>query len=97
MKLLERPQARICPPISALTLRLFTKDLAEKGLGLSISKVQFIFTDLGPAELLRIAGTRQLCLALSVTVTSRKPIITGKPSKNMHAYGLQKEKMVRLK
>lgn len=98
VKRLEWPQTRICsPPVSALTFCLCTKDLAEKVLGLSMSKVQFIFTDLGPAGLLRIAGTRQLCLAFSVTVTSRKPIITGKPSENMSAHGLQKEKTVRLK
>ena len=84
-------------PISALTFCLFTKDLAEQVPGLSMSKVQFIFTDSGPAGLLRIAGTRQLCLALSLTLTSRKPVITGKPSKNMSAHGLQKEKTVRLK
>lgn len=90
-------QTLIYPPLSNLTSCLYTKDLAEEVLALNMSKVQFIFTYLGPAGLLRIAGTRQLCLALSVTVTSRKPIITGKPSKSMSAYGLQKEKTFRLK
>lgn len=91
------PRQKFVPPYLLRIFGYLQRSWLKKLFSLSKSKVQFIFSNSGPAGLLRIPGTRQLCLALPVTVTSRKPIITGKPSKHMSAYGLQKEKTVRLK